>query len=167
MLTARERDGSCPFAAFADNSPFSMRSNSSMDSLFEFLARQWMLVGALMVLLLLLFRHESRKAGPAISPREMTSLVNREQARVLDLRPEKDFRQGHIAGAVNIPFASLQSRLAELKKHPERPLIVVCGVGQHSGAAVRKLRAAGIDRVLRLQGGIAEWRHQQLPLVSS
>ncbi len=138
-----------------------------MDSLFEFLTQQWMLAGALLVLLALLFRHENRKAGPSISTSQLTTLVNREKALVLDVRPEKEFKSGHITGALNMPHTALEGRLKELEKHRERPLVVVCAVGQHSGTAGRRLQGAGFLRISRLRGGIAEWRHQHLPLVSS
>jgi len=137
-----------------------------VENLFEFLAQQWMLVGALLVLAALLIRHESRKAGPSISPLQLTTLINREKALVLDLRPEQEFKSGHITGALNIPHTALEGRMGELEKHRQRPLILVCAIGQNSGAAARRLQAAGFPSISRLQGGIAEWRHQNLPLLS-
>ena len=94
-------------------------------------------------------------------------LVNRENAVVLDLRDRKDFDTGHIVDSLNIPYAALESRLGELEKYRERPLVIACRMGQHAGAAGTLLRKKGFTNVSRLTGGIAEWRNQNLPVVKS
>ena len=38
-------------------------------------------------------------------------------------------------------------------------------MGQHSGMAGTLLRKAGFQNVARLQGGVTEWRNQNLPVV--
>jgi rhodanese-related sulfurtransferase len=55
--------------------------------------------------------------------------------------------------------------VTELDKHKEKPVVVVCKVGQHSGDACKTLQEAGFEQVVRLGGGIAEWKAQSLPLV--
>ncbi len=82
------------------------------------------------------------------------------------MRPEKEFSAGHISNAVNIPYPQLDTRIAELKERRDKPVVVVCAAGQHAGGAVRKLQEAGFERVLRLGGGLMEWRYRQLPLVT-
>ena len=52
----------------------------------EFLAQQWILVAALLAALGMLVYHESRKAGPSLSPQQAINLVNAEQGVFLDLR---------------------------------------------------------------------------------
>ena len=132
----------------------------------EFLSAQWMLVAALVVCLTLLFRHESKKGGPTLSPQQLVGLVNQQQAVVVDIRDGKEFQQGHIVDAINIPYAKLASRLAELDAYKEKPIVLVCKMGQHSGAAGKQLVAAGFEQVSRLSGGMSEWQNSQLPLVS-
>lgn len=92
-------------------------------------------------------------------------MVNRENALVLDVRDRKEFQAGHIVDAVNIPQSSLESRLDELKKHKDRPVVVVCRIGQNAGAAGTLLRKSGFEQVSRLSGGMTEWRNQNLPVV--
>jgi rhodanese-related sulfurtransferase len=67
--------------------------------------------------------------------------------------------------ALNIPNANLDSRLDELKKYRERPVVVACKMGQNAGAAGTLLRKQGFTNVSRLSGGMAEWRNQNLPVV--
>ncbi len=57
-----------------------------MESFIVFLGQQWMLVGALMVCILMLVFHDSKKAGATLSPQGAVNLINRENAVVVDLR---------------------------------------------------------------------------------
>lgn len=136
-----------------------------MAQFFEFVAQQWMLVGALLTCIALLLFHESRKAGSSLSPQQLSVLINREDAVVVDLRDAADFRQGHIVNAINIPHAKVNERIGDLEKYKEKPLVLVCKMGQHSGGIGKQLTAKGFARVHRLGGGMAEWQHMQLPLV--
>ncbi|MDT8397578.1 MAG: rhodanese-like domain-containing protein [Pseudomonadales bacterium] len=137
-----------------------------MGQFLEFIANHWMLASLWVVLVLALVLYQQARAGKALSPHQVTLLVNRSNAAVLDVRDKKDFDRGHIVDAVNIPLAKLSERLPELEKKKESPLIVVCEMGQHSGAAVKTLQVAGFTQVSRLSGGLAEWRAQSLPLVT-
>ncbi|MEE4661211.1 MAG: rhodanese-like domain-containing protein [Halieaceae bacterium] len=132
---------------------------------FEFIAQQWMLVGGILVAAVLLWQHEARKSGESLSPQQAINLVNREDGLFLDLRESAEYSKGHIANAVNIPAAKLDGRLSELEKYRERPLVLVCKMGQSSGPVGKKLGDAGFDRVYRMSGGMMEWNQQQLPLV--
>lgn len=136
-----------------------------MEQLFEFIGNHPILVGTFVVLLTLFIRNETRRGGQSISAQQLVDLVNREDALVLDVRDKKEYDAGHIVGAVNIPYSALEGRLDEIKKHQERPLVVACRMGQHSGAAGTLLRKSGFADVRRLTGGIAEWRNQNLPVV--
>jgi len=138
-----------------------------MDLFFQFVIAKWYLFAAAIGLLALLIAHENRKGGAALTPGQLTALVNREDGVVLDLRDGNDFRQGHIVGSVNIPYGKLGERLGELERYRERPVVVVCKMGQFSGAAAKQLKAGGFNRVYRLGGGIVEWQSAQLPLARS
>jgi rhodanese-related sulfurtransferase len=136
-----------------------------MQRLFEFIANHPFLVGTFVLLLVLFIRNEMRRGGRSVTPQQLVDLVNRENAVVIDVRDRKEYQAGHIVDAVNVPYGSLESRLDELKKYQDRPVVVTCRMGQHSGAAGTLLRKNGFDNVSRLTGGLAEWRNQNLPLV--
>jgi rhodanese-related sulfurtransferase len=129
-----------------------------------FLGEQWVLVTALIVTLWLLYFTEARKAGPALSPQQAITLTNTEGGVFLDIREAKDFKQGHIAGAINIPSASLPNRMGELNAYQEKPVIVVCRLGQTSSAAVKQLRAEGFNEAHRMAGGMLSWDDNRLPV---
>jgi len=136
-----------------------------MDQLFEFIGNHAMLVGAFAVLVALFVRNEVARGGQSVSAQQLVNLVNREKAVVLDVRDQKEFKEGHIVDALNIPHAAVGSRVTELDKYKDRPVVVACKMGQHAGAVGTLLKKAGFQNVSRLQGGVAEWRNQNLPVV--
>jgi len=133
---------------------------------FVFISEQWVLV-SIFVLLIYAFAFSERiKGGKPISSHEVTRLMNSDQAVLVDIREAKDFGEGHVTHAINIPFTKLDSRLTELEKHRGKVVVVADKIGQHAGAAGKKLRNAGFE-VRRLQGGMTEWSSQGLPLVKN
>lgn len=131
----------------------------------QFLTEQWILCAALVTCIWLLLNNEARKGGAKLSPREVVSLVNQEQAVILDLRDSNEFQKGHIVDALNIPQNKLADRLSELEEYRERPLVLVCKLGQHAGASGKLLAEKGFQSVYRLNGGMLEWQNDQLPVV--
>ena len=137
-----------------------------MALILEFLIQQWMLAAALIVVGIMLFMHEARKSGPSLSPQQAINLVNTQSGMFLDLRDVADYKQGHIVDAVNIPAAKLQNSLQQLEKHKDRPIVLVCKMGQTVGAAGKQLKAGGYENVYKMTGGMMEWANLQLPTVS-
>lgn len=138
-----------------------------MEQFFSFLGDHPILVGTFLLLLFLFFRNERTRAGATIGTQELVRLVNKENAVVLDVRERNEFMEGHIVDALNIPYASLESRLDEISQHKEKPIVIACKMGQHSGAAGTLLQKNGFTNVTRLTGGYAEWRAQNLPVVKT
>lgn len=133
----------------------------------EFAMNHWQLVGAFVGALGALFLHETRKQGQSLSPAQVVQHVNQNAATVIDVREAKEYRQGHITGAMNIPYSELKDRVVELGEKKDRPVILVCGIGQYAGAAGKLLNQAGFQKVLRLSGGLSSWSAQGLPLVKA
>lgn len=137
-----------------------------MTQFLIFIGQQWLLVGILMVLVFLYIQGEIKRGGQTISVHQLTLLVNRENALILDVRESTEFKEGHIIDALHIPFAKLKERLAELDKYKDKPIIIVDKMGQHSGTAGKQLREAGFN-ISRLDGGMTEWRGSNLPVVKA
>ncbi|MEX2489792.1 MAG: rhodanese-like domain-containing protein [Pseudomonadales bacterium] len=138
-----------------------------IEQLFEFIGNHFILVGLFIALLFAFLVNEGKQGGAAISTSSLVNLINREDAVVVDIRDKKDFNLGHIAGAINIPYSQLESRATELEESKDKPVIVVCKMGQNAGAAGRKLKTLGFADVRRLSGGMSEWSASGLPLVKS
>ena len=132
----------------------------------EFLAQQWILVAALLAVVVMLVAHETRKSGPSLSPQQAINLVNAEQGIFVDLRDAADYKGGHIVDAVHIPTSQLEKRSTELDKYRDKPVVLVCKMGQQAGVAGKQLKAAGFEKVYKMAGGMMEWGNLQLPTVS-
>ncbi len=136
-----------------------------MEQLFEFIGNHYILTGIFVVLIGLFARNELQRGGRSVSAQQLVDLINRQGAVVLDVRDKKEFGEGHIVDAMNIPHAAIASRIGELERHKVKPVVVTCKMGQHSGTVGTLLRKAGFENVARLRGGISEWRNQNLPVV--
>ena len=132
----------------------------------EFLTQQWILTLALLVVVVMLIMHEARKSGPSVSPQQAINLINSENGVFLDLRDSADYKQGHIVDAMHIPATKLAARMAELDKYKDKPIVLVCKMGQQSSAAGKQLKAGGFNQVYKMTGGMMEWSNLQLPVIS-
>jgi rhodanese-related sulfurtransferase/DNA-binding transcriptional ArsR family regulator len=96
----------------------------------------------------------------AFEPVDGDELLRRAAAgdvTVLDVRPEDEYRAGHIPGAVSMPIEELEVRLAEIPR--DRPVIAYCR-GPYcvfAVEAVRTLRGRGYDAA-RMDDGVPDWR---------
>jgi len=136
-----------------------------MGLFLAFLVEQWILFGALLVCVFLLLNHESRKGGDKITPQQLVNKVNQEEAVVVDIRESAEYKQGHIVDALNIPYNKFADNMAELEQYRDRPIVLVCKMGQHSSAIGKILAEKGFAKVSRLNGGLMEWQNLQLPLI--
>ena len=100
-----------------------------------------------------------------INPAQLTGMINREDALVVDLRASSDFAKGHIAGARNVQMSQFDPENKQLAPARELPVVLVCNVGQTATSAARRLRKAGFTKVSVLEGGMQAWQGADLPLV--
>jgi rhodanese-related sulfurtransferase len=136
-----------------------------MAQFVEFIGNHLVLSAMWVVTLGAIIVYHQRTGSSSIGPQQAVMLINRKDGVVVDVREKKEFESGHIVDALNIPLAKLKQRLKELNKHKDKPIIVVCKLGQHSGEAAKQLMEAGYSDVYKLSGGITEWKSQSLPLV--
>lgn len=106
----------------------------------------------------------TRRFGPMVSSEQAVSLINKQNALVVDVRAQKDFKRVRIANSVNIPANEIQNRLGELSK--DRTIIVVDNSGNMSAAASKLLRGVGFTKIYVLDSGLVGWMRDKLPLES-
>ena len=102
--------------------------------------------------------------GKRATPQDVTLLINRSKATIVDVRDAKEFAEGHLPEARNIPLADLDKRIGELDKFKSKSVVVVCKTGARASAAAAKLAKAGFTDVVNLDGGVAAWQKAGLPL---
>ncbi len=101
----------------------------------------------------------------ALRPAELTTLMNRDNALVVDLSASGDFEKGHIAGSRNVAPSQFDPENKLLAAAKSLPVVVVCRNGQASAGAAKRLKKAGFEHVHWLDGGVAAWQQADLPLV--
>jgi rhodanese-related sulfurtransferase len=138
-----------------------------MHQFFEFAVRHWDLFLSLIIIIGLMFGGGlmRRISGYAeTDPAGAVLKINHEDALVVDVREDNEYKEGHILAARHIPLGSLDKRLTELDAYKEKPVIVYCRSGQRSARACGILRRAGFQNVTNLKGGIMAWQSSKLPL---
>jgi rhodanese-related sulfurtransferase len=135
-----------------------------VEHLIAFATNHYLISGAFVILLALLIATELSKGGKSLSTGELTALVNRDEAVVIDVRAKKEYATGHIVGSLNFPQDKVMTRTAELEKYKAKTLIIVDAAGQHAGHVARELLKAGF-KAAKLSGGVSSWRGDNLPLV--
>ncbi len=84
---------------------------------------------------------------------------------VLDVRSAGEFDEGHIPGAVNIPYDAISERIAELGPVGERDVVVYCRSGRRSAIALAALKEAGFSRLFHLEGDYLRWSEESRSLI--
>jgi len=102
--------------------------------------------------------------GKKATPQQVTLLINRGKATIVDVRDAAAFGEGHLPDAKNFPVADLAKRSGELEKFKNRTAIVVCQKGARAYGAAKILEKAGFADVVVLDGGIEAWKTQGLPI---
>ncbi len=92
---------------------------------------------------------------------------------ILDVRSPEEFDNGHITGAINIEWTTLESNLSDLAHcplagHENDEIIVYCLTGGRSANASEVLATHGFQMVYNMVGGIEAWTYAawNYPLVT-
>ncbi|MFB3921477.1 MAG: rhodanese-like domain-containing protein [Terriglobia bacterium] len=80
------------------------------------------------------------KETPAAKLREE---LGGKKVLIIDVRGEKEFAEGHVPGAVNIPVSELSTRLAEMKVSKDTVIVTMCEHGGRSSRAASELEKLG------------------------
>ena len=104
-----------------------------------------------------------RDALDAVDATELMERLNDGSVVVLDVRPEEEYRDGHIPGALSVPVDALEAALQTLPR--DREIVAYCR-GPYcvfSDEAVALLRSRGY-RAHRLRQGLPDWRAAGMPV---
>lgn len=100
-------------------------------------------------------------AADPIAPRQLASRLGSADAPlVIDVRTPEEFAQGHVPGAVLIPYDQVAQRLAEIPAG--RELVLYCHSGRRATLAERVLAEDG-RQVRQLEGSWLGWQAAGLP----
>ena len=99
----------------------------------------------------------------SLSINQLIIKLEKGRVTILDVRPEAEYKKGHIANAVSIPIEQLGKRLNELPKRNE--IITYCRgpFCVFADEAVALLSKKGYNAI-RLEEGYPDWQLEGLPI---
>lgn len=90
-----------------------------------------------------------------ISAADLRATLPQKRWQVVDVRTPGEWRAGHVEGSVNIPLASLGSRMADLT---DGPIAVICEGGYRSALASSLLAHEGVRDLVNVADGMSGYR---------
>lgn len=86
-------------------------------------------------------------------------MLDSQQVVVLDVRPPSEYSsaQGHIAGALNAPFETIERQLPELLPYQNQTVLVYGATSSDGAVAAKLLTLAGFRNVVHIAGGLQSW----------
>lgn len=120
----------------------------------------------LMATLALLLPLAMQAAELPVRPVELAGMqASKQGALLLDVRTPEEYRDGHIAGALNIPVDQVAARHGVLGAGHDREVIVYCKSGKRAARAQQTLQSLGYRNVRLLEGSMQTWQAEQRPVV--
>lgn len=98
-----------------------------------------------------------REAIKDLTPREASA---RDDLQIVDVRTDREWREGHIPGATHIPLDQLPGRLSELDR--AKTVAFICHSGARSELATELAAGAGME-ARNIDGGMLAWQRAGLP----
>ena len=96
-----------------------------------------------------------------ITGREAEKMINDDKHDkdliILDVREPKDFNNGHLLNAINIPIEDIDKRMDELRNYKSKDIIVYCNTGRKSAEVAEKLVEHGFTDVTNIVDGVSEY----------
>ena len=96
-----------------------------------------------------------------ISQQQFSDLPNKV---LLDVRTPEEFAEGHVPGAVNMPYDQLASFKQTLDGFKDNNLVVYCRSGRRAAVAVQWLQEQGFEQLYHLDGDMLGWQEAKLPI---
>lgn len=100
------------------------------------------------------------KAAEVITAEEAKEIMEQnESCVVLDVREKDEYEEGHIAGAILIPYTEIKEQAEEKLPDKEQLILVYCRSGRRSAIAAESLVELGYGNVKDF-GGIIDWPYE-------
>ena len=100
---------------------------------------------------------------PQATPSELMAELPRGRVKVIDVRTDEEWNDGHIDGATHVMGGEIAERALSLPRDGVT-LALVCGSGYRSTVAASVLERTGFTNLLNVTGGMAAWQHAGFPV---
>lgn len=103
------------------------------------------------------FIEEARKGIAVVDVAAAKGIFDKGGAVFLDVRTEKEFKSGHIPGAIHIPRGLLEFQIENKISDKNKEIVVYCKTGGRASLATFTLVRMGYKNVKNLDGGWKAW----------
>lgn len=135
----------------------------------EFASHHTIMIAAWVVVfigVIVIFIKSATSSVKTINNAQLTQLINKEHAVVIDVRTQDEFQRGHIVGSIQLlPSEIKNNTIGILEKYKNVPIIVADASGLTAEALANQLHKQGFAQAYRLKEGIGGWRAANLPLI--
>lgn len=141
-----------------------------MGEFISFFFEHWILSTILIVLTIMFIQNEFLEqiyGVIVVSVTDFVKISNTEEAILIDIRAQEEFKLGHITGSVNLPQDMVENKVNFIKKNiSQKKIILVCSTGMDAPRLARQLKTKfDLKGFLVLSGGVENWVASGLPLV--
>ena len=105
----------------------------------------------------------TRDGYAEVSPQIANEMIlDSRQVVILDIRSADEYRgpAGHIAGALSVPFETIERQLPELLPYQNQTVLVYGDADTDGTLASKLLILAGFRNVVHVNGGLRRWIEQ-------
>ncbi|MPQ45361.1 rhodanese-like domain-containing protein, partial [Clostridium tarantellae] len=79
---------------------------------------------------------------------------------ILDVRDEKQFKEGHLPKATLISYKEVKNKISELKNFKDKPILIYCNSGKKSADSIKILEENGFNNIFHMVDGINKWHYE-------
>jgi hydroxyacylglutathione hydrolase len=102
----------------------------------------------------------------AIDASVLAARLRAGEVRLLDVREDDEWEEGHVQGSLHVPYHELRNGIPAEVRANGKPLAVACSVGNRSSIASSLLKRAGLDDLVHVaDGGVADLADEGIELV--
>jgi rhodanese-related sulfurtransferase len=106
----------------------------------------------------------ARKSICEISVSEAKEILDKGGVLFLDCREPKEYKMGHVPGAMNLPRGLLEFKIAKQVPDKNENMVVYCKTGGRACLATCTLCRMGYKNVKNIAGGWKAWEKAQYPI---
>lgn len=99
----------------------------------------------------------AKKSIKTITATEADEMYENGGILILDVREPKEYKSGHIPGAVNVPRGLLEMEIGRKAANRDATILVYCRSGARSALATSTLMQMGYNNAVNMDGGWNAW----------
>ena len=78
-------------------------------------------------------------------------------AEIIDVRSSQEYNEGHLDGAINIPYYEINSNIHRILTNKDKEIVIYCSAGIRGKRAYKTLTKLKYKNVYNLYGGLENW----------